>query len=103
MRLFCSRYIYLHEYTNRRDSSVHIVMGYRLDEHGSITGRGKKFFSIAQGPDRFWDPPSLLSNGYRGNISPEVKRSELTPSSADVNNSGAIFPLHKGFMLCLIK
>jgi hypothetical protein len=27
---------------------------------------GARFFSSPQGPDRFWGPPTLLSNGYRG-------------------------------------
>jgi hypothetical protein len=34
--------------------------------YSSIPGRGKRFFSIPQRPDRLWDPPSLLPNGYRG-------------------------------------
>jgi hypothetical protein len=33
---------------------------------GSIPGGGWKFFSKASRPERLWDPPSLLSNGYQG-------------------------------------
>jgi hypothetical protein len=32
---------------------------------GSIPGRGREFFSSPPRPDRLWDPPSLLANGYR--------------------------------------
>jgi len=34
----------------------------------SIPGRGRKglFFPSPPRPDRLWDPPSLLSDGYRG-------------------------------------
>jgi hypothetical protein len=28
-----------------------------------VDGRGKRFFSISQRPDRLWGPPSLVSNG----------------------------------------
>jgi hypothetical protein len=35
-----------------------------LGIRGSIPRRGKTFFSTSQRPDRLWDPPSLLSNGY---------------------------------------
>jgi hypothetical protein len=50
-----------------RDISVGIATGYGLD------GRGvgvwipveARFFSSSCCPDRLWDPPSLLSNGYQ--------------------------------------
>jgi hypothetical protein len=48
------------------DNSVGIGMCYGLDGQGSILGRGKRFFSTPQCPDRLWTPPSLLSNGYHG-------------------------------------
>jgi hypothetical protein len=38
---------------------------YGLDDGGSSPGRGWEFFSSPPRPDRLWDPPSLLSNGYR--------------------------------------
>jgi hypothetical protein len=41
-------------------------MGYWLYDHGSILCKGKILFSSPQRSDRFWSPPSLLSNGYRG-------------------------------------
>jgi hypothetical protein len=49
-----------------RDSLVGTAMGYRLDSQDSVPGRGKRFFSIPQRPDRLLGPTSLLSNGYRG-------------------------------------
>jgi hypothetical protein len=33
---------------------------------GSKSGMGWKFFSSPPRPDRFWGPPSSLSNGYQG-------------------------------------
>jgi hypothetical protein len=51
-----------------RNSAVGIETGYGLDGRG-VGVRvpvGAKFFSSPQRSDRFWRPPSLLSNGYRG-------------------------------------
>jgi hypothetical protein len=42
--------------------------GYGLDD-GAVGVRvpvGSRIFSSPRRPDRLWDPPSLLSNGYRG-------------------------------------
>jgi hypothetical protein len=50
-------------YTTGRDFSVSTVRGYGLDGRSSIPGRGKRFFSSAQSPDRILGPPSLLCNG----------------------------------------
>jgi hypothetical protein len=47
-------------------SSGSIVSGYGLDDRGSFPGRGKGFFLCTLRPDRLWDPPGLLFNGYRG-------------------------------------
>jgi hypothetical protein len=47
-----------------RDSSDDLATDYGLVGRGSISGRGKRFFSSPQHPDRPWSPPSLLSNGY---------------------------------------
>jgi len=33
---------------------------------GLNTDRGKRLFSSPNHPDWFWDPPSLLFNGYLG-------------------------------------
>jgi hypothetical protein len=41
-------------------------LGYGQDNQGSIPSRGRDFLSSPQRLDRLWDPPSLLSNGYRG-------------------------------------
>jgi hypothetical protein len=58
-----------------------------------IPGRGKRFFSNSQGPDRLWGPPSHLSNA----LSPGVKRPgrEVDRSlsfSAEVKNGVAVHP-----------
>jgi hypothetical protein len=55
-------------------SSGSIVSDYGLDDRGLIPGRGKGFFLYPLCPDRLWGPPSLLYNGYRGVLSPGVKR-----------------------------
>jgi len=38
---------------------------YGLDYRRSILDRSREFFPSPPRPDRFWGPPSLLSNGYR--------------------------------------
>jgi hypothetical protein len=47
-------------------SSVGIVLGYGLDDWGSISSGGWEFFSSPPCPEWLWGPPSLLSNGYQG-------------------------------------
>jgi hypothetical protein len=42
----------------------------RLDDWGFILGRDRDFL-LSSRPDRFWGPPSLLSNKYRGLFPPE--------------------------------
>jgi hypothetical protein len=51
------------------DSSVGIGTGYGLDGQGvGVPSPGKgRTFSCPRS-DRFWGPPSLLSNGYRGSF-----------------------------------
>jgi hypothetical protein len=39
--------------------------GPQADGRHSIPSRGRRFFSPLQRPVRLWDPPRLLSNGYR--------------------------------------
>jgi hypothetical protein len=40
------------------------MMDYGLESPDSILGRGKKFVSSPQGPDRLWGPLNLISKGY---------------------------------------
>jgi hypothetical protein len=59
-----------------QDSAVGIVTGYGLDDQG-VGVRvpvGARFFTSPCRPDRLWGPPSLLSNGEPGALSPGVKR-----------------------------
>jgi hypothetical protein len=78
-----------------RDSSAGTALGYGLDDRGSRVrfpvGAGK-FFPSPLCPERLWDPPSLLSNGYRGALSLGVKRpgreaDHSPPSRAEDKNA----------------
>jgi hypothetical protein len=60
-----------------RVSWTGIVTGYRLDGRkiwGLFLVGGKRWFASAQGPDRLWVPPSLLSGRVLGSLSPTIKR-----------------------------
>jgi hypothetical protein len=60
-----------------RDNSVSIALGYGLDDRGFESRKvGWEFFSSPPRLDRFWGPPSLLSNGYQGLFPWGVKRSD---------------------------
>jgi hypothetical protein len=59
--------------------------------------QGQEIFPILQRPDRLWAPHGLLSNGHR-EFFPELNRPEreadhTPPSSAEVEDGGAIPPL----------
>jgi hypothetical protein len=61
-------------------------------EFGSRQGQWRGLFPSQPRPDRLWDPPSLLSNGYLGTPSPGVKwpgheNDHLPPSRAKVKNA----------------
>jgi hypothetical protein len=51
-------------------SIVGIEIGYGLDDRGVgvRVPLGSRIFSSPRRPDRLWDPPSLLSNGYGDSI-----------------------------------
>jgi hypothetical protein len=71
------------------------MTGYGLDGLGTIPGAGKRLLFTSQCLNRLWDAPSLLSNGYRGTLTPGVKlpgreADQLSPSSTEVKNGGAI-------------
>jgi len=36
-----------------------------MDNHSSVPGRGRGFFSSPPCQDRLWGPASFLSNGYQ--------------------------------------
>jgi hypothetical protein len=60
--------------TGSRESAVGIATGYWLDDRG-VGVRvpvGSKMFTSPCSPDRFWGPPSFLTNGY-GGLSPGSK------------------------------
>jgi hypothetical protein len=74
-----------------RDSAVGIATGYGLEDRGvgvRIPVLSRNFSSLRR-PDRLWGPPNLLCNGYRGALSPGVKRQgreadHSPPASAEV-------------------
>jgi hypothetical protein len=55
-------------YSMSRDSAVGIATGYGLDGRGVRVrvSVGARLFSSPQSPNRFWGPPNLLCNRYRG-------------------------------------
>jgi hypothetical protein len=85
----------LYEIRNRV-GSVSIATGSGLEYPGTITDIENNF-SFPLIPSRLWGPPNLQSNGYRGAVSPRLKRPEpeagTSPSSAEVENDGAISPI----------
>jgi hypothetical protein len=76
-----------------RDNAVDIATGYVLDaKRSKFESRRGKNVSSSRRPDRFWGPPSLQSNGYRGLFPPGVKRpghetGHSPPTSAEVKNT----------------
>jgi hypothetical protein len=59
---------------------------------GSSSGWGWEFISSLPRPNRFWNPPSLLSSVFQGALSLGVKRpgyeaDHSPPSSAEVKNA----------------
>jgi hypothetical protein len=75
-KLLKERWNRIYSLLRSRDSAVGIATGYGLDDRG-VGVRvpvGSRIFSSPRRPDRLWGPPNLLSNGYRGALSPGVKR-----------------------------
>jgi hypothetical protein len=68
-------------------SVVGIATAYGWTIRGSNPGGGEIFRTC---PDRSWDPPSLLYNGYRvfpgGKVRPGRDADTSPPSSAEVKN-----------------
>jgi hypothetical protein len=62
-------YVSVHRYVmGSRGSAVDTVTGCELGDWRArvwVPVGTKNFFSSPRRPDRFWAPPSLLSNGYR--------------------------------------
>jgi hypothetical protein len=66
------------------------ALGYGLDNRWFESRQRLGIFPPRR-PDRFWGPPSLLSNGYQGLFFLGVKRlgseADYSPSSAEVKNA----------------
>jgi hypothetical protein len=72
--------------TVSQDRAVGIATGYGLDGRrvGVRVPVEAGFFFSPRRPDQFWSPPSLLSNGYRGESALGVKLTthlQLVPSA----------------------
>jgi hypothetical protein len=86
-----------------RDSSVVWMIA------GSIPCSSWEFFSSPPRPDRFWGPPSLLSDGYQGLFLLGVKwpgreSDHSPPSSAEVKNTWSCTScLPYAFVTCCFK
>jgi hypothetical protein len=65
MKVFLVRVIIPLYYDKTKEPGLFngIALGYGLDGRGSGPGRDFEFFSSPPCPDRFWSPPSLMSNG----------------------------------------
>jgi hypothetical protein len=91
-------YNYVMQHIRSRDGAVGIATGYGLDDRG-IGVRILVGIKVSR-PDRFWGPPSLLSNDCpmtTGGFCPEVKRpgrkaDHLPPTSAEVKNTCVYMP-----------
>jgi hypothetical protein len=100
--------IYSELYLHSESGYLSQTTGYGLDGRSSIPGRGKRFLSSPQCPDRLSGSPSLVSNGHREDLSPGVKWQEreadqaITPS-AEVKNDGAIRLLCKSIRGVVLK
>jgi hypothetical protein len=72
--------------------AVGIATDYELNYRGRfgvLVSLGSRIFSSPYSPDRLWGPPSLISNGYQGALSPGVKwpgreADHSPPTCADV-------------------
>lgn len=65
---FCGLFCSILSYALCWGSSVSIetkLWAGQVGNRGSISGRGKRFFS-SKCPDWLWVPPNLLFNGYQG-------------------------------------
>jgi hypothetical protein len=73
-----------------RGSSGGIVSDNGLDGPGSIPDSGRGFFFQPLRPDRFWGPPSLLYNRYRGS---GRDADHSPPSSAEIKYEQEVYLL----------
>jgi hypothetical protein len=81
-------------YSRSRDSAVGIVTGYGMDDRRvrvRVLVRSR-IFSSSRRPDLLRGPHNLISNGYRGALSPGVKRpgseaDHSPPASAEVKEN----------------
>jgi hypothetical protein len=91
LRIFCYHFLRSTLKWGCCDSSVYVVTELRAAGPGFDFWRQGSFSSLRQ--DRLWDPSNLLSNGYRGALSPGIRLPEREadpspPSSAEVRNAG---------------
>jgi hypothetical protein len=66
-RRFLIHVVNVHTHTYEEQGQLSgIALSYGLDDRGFESRQGLGIFSSTPRPDRLWDPPSFLSNGYKG-------------------------------------
>jgi hypothetical protein len=70
----------------------------------SIPGMGREFFFSSPRPDLLWGPPNLLSDVYRGAISPGIKRpgreaNHSPSSSTEFKNAWSYTSIHTNIFM----
>jgi hypothetical protein len=90
-------------YVVKWDSSVGIAMGCGLDDRGSISNRAKRFFVFSTASRLALEPTLPPIQWLLGALPPGVKwpgheADHSSPSSAKVNNGGALPPLPHVFI-----
>jgi hypothetical protein len=90
--------VVFHHNTRSPDSSVDIVMGYRLDSQGYIPGRDMRLFSLHSIQISSGAHPDFYQIDTRGSFLrgkwPGHEADHSPPSSAEVKNGRNISPLY---------
>jgi hypothetical protein len=65
----------------KREKTIFICDDYPMSDYDIYE------YTVCNGPDRFWEPPSLLRRGYLGLSPPGVKRSGREADHSPENNA----------------
>lgn len=68
-----------------------------IEELGFDSRQGQEIFSPPKCPDRFWNPHSLLSSGYRKSLYSEAKQSEREADHSPIPTANmCLYVAHRG-------